>query len=307
MARQKKLNQKKSLTLVFILAISIVSILYIVGGKKEPLPVTMEDGENVDTNIIYPVQYSDEHITENAIIADPRFKSLAYFDKNSLLANSISSLSHTSSTVTAGESEAGTWLWTPILEITPKYQSTIISGAKKNKIKNIYLSIDSYLDVYVMADGAEKSKIKKEFDDRVESFITEAKDAGITVDAEGGWRNWAENGHSYKAFAVLDYAVRFNKTQENKFRGFQYDVEPYMLESYKNNKKVVLTNFLDLIAETVRRLNNTDLELSVVIPEFYDGQNGETPKFTYNGDPRLSLRIKALAASPPTTSTHLWN
>lgn len=238
---------------------------------------------------VYPSQYSDKNITSNAIIAEPRFESFAMFDRNALLANTVSAISKNTSTTVHSGPENGTWLWTPILDITPKYRNSIISGAKNNGITNIYLSIDSYLDIYVMKNGSKKDELRKKFDEIVRTFIAEANKNGITVDAEGGWRNWAEKGHSYKAFAVLNYAIEFNKNHKEKFRGFQYDIEPYLLDSYKKNKKQVLSNFLDLVGETVKRLNNTDLQFTVVIPEFYDGATGETPSFSYFGKNGFAL------------------
>ncbi len=271
-----------------MLVVLALIILYSLIFNKTPIEyyeeLTISNTEESKT--VYPRPYSDEHITVNAIIADPRFKQLAVFDRDSLLANSFSSIQKNEASRLNGDPpkrrERGVWLWTPVLDITPRYRNTIISSARKNNMTHIYMSIDTYLDIYVMPDGEEKTKIKKEFDSSVENFIIEANKVGIEVDAEGGWRNWAENGHSYKAFAVLDYAIRFNKTHKNKFRAFQYDVEPYMLEGYKKDKKAVLSNFLDLVNVTVSRLNRSDLEFSVVIPEFYD-DSGETPKFTYRG------------------------
>ncbi len=43
-------------------------------------------------NVIYPIQYSDTHITENARTTDPRFKNLAIFNTEHFLANVVSSL-----------------------------------------------------------------------------------------------------------------------------------------------------------------------------------------------------------------------
>lgn len=132
-----------------------------------------------------------------------------------------------------------------------------------------------------MPDGKEKTDKKMAFDQAIQDFILEANKNGISVDAEAGWRNWSEEGHTYKAFATLNYAIKFNKFHTAKFRGFQYDIEPYLLEKYTENKKVILVNFLNLINQSVSALNNSDLELSVVIPEFYDGTNNDTPKFSY--------------------------
>ncbi|MCX6702204.1 MAG: hypothetical protein NTX96_03370 [Candidatus Zambryskibacteria bacterium] len=232
----------------------------------------------------YPTLYSNTHITQNAIVSDPRFKDITIVDEESLLSNVISSVKKNISTPKSEGLENGTWLWTPLLEITPEYRTSIISGAKKNGIKAIYLSIDTYLDIFVMPNGPEKDLKKKTFDIALEDFIVEAHKNNISVDAEAGWQNWAEDGNSYKAYAVLNYVIQFNKTHKEKLRGFQYDVEPYMLSSFKNNKSVVLYNFISLIDQTVVKLNNSDLELSVVIPDFYDSVSGETPQLSYKGN-----------------------
>src|SRR3989344_2942176 len=231
--------------------------------------------------ITYPVQYSDGHITENAIVSDPRFRNTATLEGARLLAlaNILSFVPRSAREDGPVQMEKGTWLWTPLLKITPEYRDSIISGAKHNGIRNIYLSIDSYLDIYTLPDGPKKDGTKKKFDDALEKFITQARKNGMTVDAEGGWRNWAEPGHEYKAFAVLEYAVGYNRTHAEKLRGFQYDVEPYLLESYKENKKSTLHRFVALMQASMDKLSDSDMALSVSIPEFYDGTQYGTPKY----------------------------
>lgn len=287
--QNKKQNKKQirglslsrtSVLLSLLLLTSLGSVVYI---KYPGSASKKETSSSISTRKnFYPSQYSDTHITQNATVSDPKFKNIAFVD-NSMLANAISSLQDNSFTVKTGGLEAGTWLWTPILQITPAYQKSIISAAVKYGIKNIYLSIDSYLDIYIMPDGEEKTKKRKDFDTIIEKFITEANRNGITVDAEAGWRNWAEDGNTYKALATINYTNKFNKTHAAKFRGFQYDVEPYLLDSYEENKATVLKNYLSLIDSSVSLLNKSDLQISVVIPEFYDGTHGDTPSFSYNG------------------------
>lgn len=280
--KRRKSRSKKPLLLLSLLfiGVSIPVSFYVWTSASQENPIASRRGEET-SNVIYPVLYSDKHITQNAIVSDPRFKNTISFNRESSLANVSSSILKNGQEIKAAETENGTWLWTPILDITPNYRSEIISGAKKNGIRNIYLSVDSYLDIYVMPDGPEKNKKKKIFDETIESFISEAHKNNMTVDAEAGWRNWAEPGHEYKAFAVIDYAIEYNSAHSEKFRGFQYDIEPYMLPSYQEDKTTVLYNLVRLVNETVTRLNNSDLELSVTIPEFYDGSREETPRYFY--------------------------
>jgi len=232
-------------------------------------------------NTVYPAQYSDTHITKNAIATDQRFSAVAEIKKESFLASVMSPFQAAVPAPEDEQPEKGTWLWTPTLNLTPAYWNPIIAGAKKNGIRTIYLSLDSYLDIYVMPDGSEKEQKKKDFDRILEQFISAAHKNNIAVDAEGGWRNWAEPWNSYKAFALLEHVQEFNASHAEKFRGFQYDIEPYLLDSYLQNKATVLRNFVDLVNETVAQMQGSDLRFSVVIPDFYDGASGETPRFFY--------------------------
>ena len=294
------MKRKKVLVYVgaSVISVSLLSLLYTQSRTSTPLAAVQQK-----KNILYPAQYSDTHITKNAIATDQRFRDLAVFDKENYLASVANSLQTNTQTPETTQPEKGVWLWTPILYLTPDYQNSIIAGAKKNGIRNIYLSIDSYLDIYVMPEGPEKEARKKEFDLTLESFIAIAHENGMTVDAEAGWRNWAEPGNEYKAFAVVDYARQFNATHTKKLRGFQYDIEPYLLSSYPTDKKTVLRNFVDIVNKTVTRLNNSDLRFSVVIPDFYDRESGETPRFLYGWSYSYTLThlLNALERRPGST------
>lgn len=240
--------------------------------------------KNKRSAIVYPRQYSDRYITVNAKITDPKYKDLSFVDKETQVSNVFSSLIKRNN-LNAEDNllENGTWLWTPTLLITPEYRNEIIQGAVDNGINVIYVSIDSYLDIFVMPNGKEKDLAREKFDQILRDFISEANKKGVKVDAEAGWQNWAQPGNSYKANVILDYVINFNKKYKEKFRGFQYDVEVYLLDEYFADREKVLSNFLNLISQTVTILNNTDLYFSVVVPEFYDGTLDETPEFTYRG------------------------
>ena len=179
--------------------------------------------------------------------------------------------------------EYGTWLWTPTLVITPEYTQTILNEAERENINTIYLSVDSYLDIFAMPDGVAKERKKGEFEKVLNNFIVEANKRGIEVDAEGGWRNWAEPGHEYKSLAIVSFVKEFNSKNLNKFRGFQYDVEPYMLEGYEQSSSTALSNFIKLVDKTEKSLDPDGLRFSVVIPAFYDKDDGATPLITYRG------------------------
>lgn len=236
-------------------------------------------------------QYSDKNITVNATVTNPEFKNIAFninIPKSSIFSNQMAAVVRTikffTTTPTNEDTkEYGTWIWTPIMQMTPEYVETVLAGAEADGINTTYVSIDSYLDIFVMPKGEEREKQKEVFSGILEDFIIRANLRGIVVDAEAGWQNWAEEGNTYKAFAIVNYVKDFNANHENKFRGFQYDVEPYMLDSYAENKGAVLKNFVKLVDETEYFLTSNSLRFSVVIPDFYDEKDNFTPRFSYNG------------------------
>jgi len=241
-------------------------------------------------------QYSDKYITRNAITTNPEFKKIAFeappHSKTAVLSSQFAAVFESlrlfmanlfgSSPKEVRPKEYGSWIWTPIMQMTPEYMEQILSGAKANGIDTMYLSVDSYLDIFVMKDGREKENLDNKFSEILEDFITRANQKGIAVDAEAGWRNWAEEGNQYKAFAVVNFVKNFNETHKNKFRGFQYDVEPYLLDSYKKDKESILKKFVALVDQTEHFLEKSDLRFSVVVPDFYDEKDELTPVFSYN-------------------------
>ncbi|MBI1974617.1 MAG: hypothetical protein HYS51_02100 [Candidatus Zambryskibacteria bacterium] len=281
------LKKRKKIFIRVILLIVIVVIVLV--GYISLL--TKRTTGPAHTNSIDETLSLNSHkvITDKAKMTEARFKDLAFAkSKNPLLFSSqtaavvrtVKSLAKSLKHKPVSK-EYSTWIWTPVLLMTNDYIQNILSGAKVNGINTIYLSIDSYLDIFSMKEGPEKDREKEKFDKKVFQFIQEADKNGISVDAEGGWRNWAESGNEYKALAVLDYVKEFNSTHSLKFSGFQYDVEPYLLLKYKIMPTAVLRNFVALVDKTENFLSPKKLRFSVVVPDFWDEIDKVVPIFEY--------------------------
>ncbi len=231
---------------------------------------------------------SNQPINVSAVVANPEYQQLTFetpakpkFSLKNQIAAAIKTLKSMTEPRTEDVEERGTWLWTPTMQLTPEYTSSIIEGAAANSINTIYISIDSYLDIFTMPKGSERERLKEEFSQKLENFIRKANSFGIAVDAEAGWQNWTEPDHTYKAFAIANYVKNFNETRKYKFRGFQYDVEPYLLDAFVEDPAAVLYRFVELVDKTQQFLEESDLRFSVVVPDFYDEKDKSTPKFTY--------------------------
>ncbi|MFZ3020156.1 MAG: hypothetical protein WA051_01385 [Minisyncoccia bacterium] len=182
----------------------------------------------------------------------------------------------------SNEKEYGVWVWISPINMTIEYMNKTVDEAVKNNINVIYVTISDYSEIESLKTGEEKDSFKKNYSDSLVRFIRVADEKNIAVDVEAGWRDWAEDSEKHKALAVVDYAIDFNKTHMEKIRSFQYDIEPYLIDSYITNSDRILKNFLRLIDETKKRLSKSTIRLAVVIPHFYDGQGGLAPRITYN-------------------------
>jgi len=290
MGRKRKISLKRVLIGVCAFGLCAAIFFFISQIQNKSIP----HRNTIDTKIS---QYSDSHIAESAIAVNSQFKNIAFEappGKMSISSQFAAAIKAVKSLIKISEKgaakEYGSWVWTPIMDMTPKYMESVISEAKANKVNVIYVSIDSYLDIFTMQKGTERDRLKNEFGKKLENFINLANRNSIAVDAEAGWRNWAEEGNEYKAFAVVNYVKNFNNAHKNKFRGFQYDVEPYLLDSYDKNKASVLKNFVALVDKTEYSLGTSTLRFSVVVPDFYDEKDKMTPKFSYNGEKNYAFK-----------------
>lgn len=267
---------------IIVLSIIVFGMAYKM--NKEIAPHRNPIDQSISLNKNRPV-------TPGIAQTDPKFKDVAFgveTPERSPFSNQLAAVAKSIESFAlpkkdGSPKERGSWIWTPTLFMTPEYIEEVLSGAESYGINAIYLSIDSYLDVFTMANGEEKEALKKEFEDRLDLFIGEANKRGIAVDAEAGWQDWGEEGNIYKAFVIVNFVKNFNSSRVNKFRGFQYDVEPYLLSRYQEDKESVLKNFVKLIDETEVFLSDTGLRFSVVLPDFFDGKDLATPKFSHKG------------------------
>jgi hypothetical protein len=291
--KKKFLNLNKKFALYS--SLSLLSIVFVAGGISyfnrdiyEPVP----HRNSVDTKVsISGMREVSSRVKET----NPELKSFTWAPKkeDTLIGSQLAAVARAIKSLAPEKQEPlekGSWVWTPNQYLTKNYVDQIISGAKSNGINVIYLAIDSYIDIFEMPKGEAREAAKKRFNDNTEYFIKKAKESGIQVDAMAGWQNWSEPGNEYKGLVVMNYAKSFNTKSEHKFRGFQYDVEPYLLPKYKENPTEVLKNFVYFIDNSENFLKDSDLRFSIVIPDYYDQGDGMTPKFKYAGSNNFAFK-----------------
>lgn len=180
--------------------------------------------------------------------------------------------------------EYGMWVWESPLQMSAAYETTMLQTLQANKFNAVYITIDDYLDIASLPAGPGKDQRSAAYMKDLSALVVAATKEGIAVDAEGGEKDWVEEGNRWRGYALIDFVTAYNKAYpQAKLRGFQYDVEPYLLPAYDTDKAAVLEDFVAFIDASALRMKGTDAAFSVVIPHFYDAEQQWTPSITYNG------------------------
>ena len=117
---------------ILILGALFIGIVGLVGSMSRLEKEGVLHKNLLDTKIS---QYSDKHITPNAIVKDKKFESLAFESvegKSPIFSNQIAAVVRAVKSFTKGEEkdekEYGSWIWTPILQITPPYMYSTLKN-----------------------------------------------------------------------------------------------------------------------------------------------------------------------------------
>ena len=160
----------------------------------------------------------------------------------------------------AAGQELGAWEWTPADQMTPAQMQTAVSDAAENHFNAIYLTVDDELTATDV----------QTYEQAVGEFLSLAAAQGIRVDAESGWRDWGEPQNQSKAYQIMSFVAAYNASHAIKFRGVQYDIEPYLLPQYDSDEADVLTQYVQLIDGLVAADKQYLLPLTIDVPDFYD-------------------------------------
>ena len=179
--------------------------------------------------------------------------------------------------------ELGLWDWDTPSTVSAAAMQNAVNSAAANGVTAIYLSIDDYLTIDALPAGAAKTQQLTTYQNEVATFLADAEQKNISVDAEAGAQDWAEPQNLWKPADIMNFVASFNATHPNKFRGVQYDVEPYLLPAYATDPATVLTQYVTLAESLVNQDKAKGLPLGLVIPSFYDDIIQWTPMITVDG------------------------
>lgn len=174
--------------------------------------------------------------------------------------------------------ELGVWVWTPIGQMTTSTMEQTIDEVAENNFNTIYVTVDEYLSI----DPSDTSALQQ-YDDEVSAFLSLASQKGIVVDAESGSSGWAMPANQSKPEEIMAWVSAYNQSHAYKFRGVQYDIEPYLLPGYDNDEGPILTEYAQLTDQLANEAKTDGLPLTMVLPHFFDDVIQWTPQVTVDG------------------------
>jgi hypothetical protein len=172
--------------------------------------------------------------------------------------------------------EYGVWLWSSPFALEKDGIDKIIDDINKNKFNTIYVSIDDFLDIKVTD--------YEKYTEKLNYFIDKATVNKIKVDVVAGSPEWGQPSQRKNAYKIIKFATDYNKKHNHKIRQIQFDIEPYLLKEYENDRTSILKNFIEFANIASKQiLQSNNIGLGFVIPHFYDEKQNWTPKIIRNG------------------------
>ncbi len=164
----------KPMIVITLLFLMLLTVVFVFKKDKNTSTLNSKISNQVDLAI---AQYSDKHITSNAIIKDQKFEHISFITREDrpklFVTRQFATVFRALKLFFSSKGEDkieehGTWLWTPILQMSDEYMVATLNGVQKNGVNVVYLSLDSYLDIYTTPDQSEKQTKKKEFSNILE-------------------------------------------------------------------------------------------------------------------------------------------
>jgi len=122
--------------------------------------------------------------------------------------------------------------------------------------------------------------------DNLRNFLREASDNGIYVEYLDGNPSWATYNHK-AGFDRINKIIEFNSSalsEKEKFKGIQFDVEPYLLLAgsrfqppyWDTNLDTVWKLFVSYVDSCQKLIDRTNLDLyfGIAIPRWYENRVG---------------------------------
>ena len=153
------------------------------------------------------------------------------------------------------------WVWetSPILK-RQKKSSDLVEFCKQNQVSDLFFQIPADFDSLLP---------------QLKDLIHQLNSIQVKLHGLDGNPHFIEPQNREKAFSSLKKVIAYNqKNPKEKFYGFRYDNEPYLLEHFHNkHRQKTLKNYLSFIQEAKTLTHKAGLTLGMDLPFWFDNLN----------------------------------
>ncbi len=187
-----------------------------------------------------------------------------------------------------------TWVWASPDELGTDEVNTKISEAHSEGFNTIYLFTGKYTDIAEESDPLQKKQDLANFEKSVKYFLETANQSGIKVEGLSGDTNWAGSDKEYIPLELLQYTLDYNKKNDVKFSGIQFDIEFYRQADFQTNSTQESTDYLTMVDNLARTLSKnavepSDFRLGFDLTYWLDNERGNVPPLDYNGSKKFVI------------------
>ncbi len=168
----------------------------------------------------------------------------------------------------------GVWEWTSAYGMSASAAQQIVNNAAASGFNVIYMNVDSSLNL----SGAALAN----YESSLNTLLTDAAEQNISVDAEAGTNTWWQTANWSTPEAIVSFVANYNQAHQVKFRGVQFDIEPYTTSQYQSDPAGTLTQYVEMVEALAKQDGYYGMPLSFDIPFFYTQATG-APAITVDG------------------------
>jgi hypothetical protein len=166
------------------------------------------------------------------------------------------------------------WIWKVDPMGNTLVRDILFKFCTKTAIEGLYVDFSNFKEA--IADENYRLLLK--------DFMQDAKDLNLKIYAVSGNPTLAFSANHKKVLDWLEAVLNFNRAENIKIDGVQFDIEVHLSRKWKKDKKKVIDDYLKLLKECSIRVaeykkeTQADFKLTVVIPVSYIDVGGDFEK-----------------------------
>jgi hypothetical protein len=194
-----------------------------------------------------------------------------------------------SPTATTAQQGRAVYEWYRLSQVNANVSEQRLSALRGEGFTTLYADVGEYLEVAVQpVSRTQQSRLSRLSSD-LRGFVARASKLGFAVHGLAGGPNWTAESNRDLGPKLLQLIAGYNAAAapNERLKGVQFDIEPYVESSFWDNVEVSLQAYLWTLKGIVDRYEqvrtqpgNDGLALGFAIPFWFDG-TPEVPEVTF--------------------------